>query len=291
MSRNASAARRSSRTARRLGALAVVSAAAAALPLADVAVASAAPAAPASSSAVVAFSLSTHSVAFGSRNTGSATTKKVVFKNTGSKALHPVQVLSAPASVSLSANTCAAAKVLAGGSCTYTVRFAPTAAGAVSASLQVLTAEGTPAQSVAIRGTGVQQLMEHYYYQYTFTNPPVINGVAAPQSFIGTGYAVAGTYATGQTIDVFDITGLRQIGTYRIGAVDNTVALDSALLNTVDVNEYDWGTSRFTAATGLVDRTGTAGLGSEAGAIAGLGLEGTSASFTDHQPAVVAHHS
>jgi hypothetical protein len=143
---------------------------------------------------------------------------------------------------------------------------------------------------VAISGTGVQQLMEHYYFQYTFTNPPVINGVAAPQSFIGTGYAAAGTYATGQTIDVFDVTGLRQIGTYRIGAVDNTVALDSALLNTVDVNEYDWGTNRYTAATGLIDQTGTAGLGSEAGSIAGLGLEGTNASFNDHQPAVVAHH-
>src|SRR4029078_9968817 len=155
-------------------------------------------------------------------------------KNTGTKPLHPVQVLSAPASVSLSANTCAAAKVPAGGSCTYTVRFAPTSAGAVSGSLQVLTTEGTPAQDGAISATGVQQLMEHYYFQYTFTNPPVINGVAAPQSFIGTGYAAAGTYANGQNIEVFDVTGLRQIGTYRIGAVDHTVALDSALLNTVD---------------------------------------------------------
>ena len=262
MSRNASAARRtrSSRTSRRLGALALAAAAAATLPLADAAVASAAPSAPSAISATAstgsAFSLSTHSVAFGSRNTGSATTKKVVLKNTGTKALHPVQVLSAPASVSSARTPAPRPRCRSVAAARYTVRFAPTAAGAVSASLQVLTTEGTPAQNVAISGTGVQQLMEHYYFQYTFTNPPVINGVAAPQSFIGTGYAAAGTYATGQTIDVFDVTGLRQIGTYRIGAVDNSVALDSALLNTVDVNEYDWGTNRYTAATGLIDQTG-----------------------------------
>ena len=177
----------------------------------------------------------------------------------------------------------------AGGSCAYTLRFAPTAAGAVSASLQVLTTEGTPAQSVAISGTGVQQLMEHYFYQYSFTNPPVINGVAAPQSFIGEGRAPAGTYTTGQTIAVYDTTGLTQIGTYRIGAVDNTVPLDNTL-NQVDVSSYTWGTNTYTAATGLADRPGTTGLGSEAGSIAGLGLDGSAASFNDHNPAVHPYH-
>ena len=195
----------------------------------------------------------------------------------------------APASVSLSANTCAGASIPAAGTCSYTLRFAPTAAGAVSGTLQVLTTEGTPAQNVTISGTGVQQLMEHYFYQYTFTNPPVINGVAAPQSFIGEGRAPAGTYTTGQTIAVYDTTGLTQIGTYRIGAVDNTVPLD-ATLNQVDVASYTWGTNTYTAATGLADRPGTTGLGSEAGSIAGLGLEGSAATFNDHQPAVIAHH-
>jgi hypothetical protein len=294
MSRNAS------RTARRLSTVAVLTAAAAALPLVNAATASAAvaPAASATSAASAtaasptaahSFTLSTHTVAFGAKNLGTAATKKVTFKNTGTKALHPVQVLSAPASVSLSANTCAAKSVPAGGSCAYTVRFAPTTAGPVSGTLQVLTTEGTPAQDVAISGTGVQQLMEHYFYQYTFTNPPVINGVAAPQSFIGEGRAPAGTYTTGQTIAVYDATGLNQIGTYRIGAVDNTVPLDSTL-NQVDVDSYTWGTNTYTAATGLADRPGTTGLGSEAGSIAGLGLEGSAASFNDHQPAVVPHH-
>ena len=295
MSRNAS------RTARRLGTVAALTAAAAALPLANAATASAAVAPQASApltahlaasstlTAAHSFKLSTHTVAFGAKNLGTASTKKVTFKNTGTKALHPVQVLSAPSSVTLAANTCNAKTVPAGASCAYTLRFAPTAAGAVSATLQVLTTEGTPAQNVAITGTGVQQLMEHYFYQYTFTNPPVINGVAAPQSFIGEGRAPAGTYTSGQTIAVYDTTGLNQIGTYRIGTVDNTVPLDTTL-GQVDVTSYSWGTHTYTAATGLADRPGTTGLGSEAGSIAGLGLDGNPASFNDHQPAVIAYH-
>jgi len=312
MSRNASHTNRTARTsanrtARRLGAVAALTAAAAALPLANAATASAAvaPLAPATAVTAVAasstsstsstltaahsFKLSTHTVAFGSHNLGSTTTKKVTFKNTGTKTLHPVQVLSGASSLTLSANTCAAKAVPAGASCAYTLRFAPTAPGPATATLQVLTTEGTPAQNVAISGTGVQQLMEHYFYQYTFTNPPVINGVAAPQSFIGEGRAPAGTYTSGQTIAVYDTTGLNQIGTYRIGTVDNTVPLD-ATLGQVDVTSYSWGTHTYTAATGLADRPGTTGLGSEAGSIAGLGLDGNPASFNDHQPAVIAYH-
>lgn len=303
MSRNASHTARTSanHTARRLGAVAALTAAAAALPLANAATASAAVAPLATSStsstssasstltAAHSFKLSTHTVAFGSHNLGSTTTKKVTFKNTGTKTLHPVQVLSGASSLTLSANTCAAKAVPAGASCAYTLRFAPTAPGPATANLQVLTTEGTPAQNVAISGTGVQQLMEHYFYQYTFTNPPVINGVAAPQSFIGEGRAPAGTYTSGQTIAVYDTTGLNQIGTYRIGTVDNTVPLDTTL-GQVDVTSYSWGTHTYTAATGLADRPGTTGLGSEAGSIAGLGLDGNPASFNDHQPAVIAYH-
>lgn len=84
--------------------------------------------------------------------------------------------------------------------------------------------------------------MESYHFLYTYTNPPAINGVAAPQSYEGAGYAAVGTYTPGQVITVLDkATGLHEIGQYRIGNVDNTVPADPAKLQTVSVTRYTWG--------------------------------------------------
>jgi Abnormal spindle-like microcephaly-assoc'd, ASPM-SPD-2-Hydin len=228
-----------------------------------------------------AMSLSTHALSFGSVNVGSHLSKSVTVTNTGSKALQPVKVKSGSTRFSAS-GSCVNATLAPGTSCKYTVKFTPTAAGTVSGNLQVLSVQGTPAQNVALSGTGVVQQMQAYNYLYTFTNPPVINGVAAPQSFQGTGFAPAGTYAFGQTIPVYDTAGLTQIGTYRIGTVSEQ-PLDAAQLNTVVVNTYTWGTNHYIAGTGLSSTTATGGLGSEGGSVNGN-------PFNDHNPAIVQQH-
>jgi hypothetical protein len=228
-----------------------------------------------------ALHLSGHSASFGSVNIGARVAKKVTLTNTGSKALQPVQVTSGSGEFSVG-GSCVKATVAPGKSCAYTVTFAPTTAGAVAASMQVFSVQGTPAQSVALSGTGVVQQMQAYNYLYTFTSPPVINGVQAPQSFQGTGFAAAGTYAFGQTIPVFDAAGLNQIGTYRIGTV-TVEPLNAAQVNTVTVTSYTWGTMHYIIGTGLSAGTATSGLGSEGGSVNG-------APFSDHWAAFQPSH-
>jgi hypothetical protein len=228
-----------------------------------------------------ALSVSTHTLAFGSVNTGAHLAKTVTVTNTGSKALQPVKLKSGSAEFSAK-GSCVNATLAPAGSCQYTVTFSPTAGGAVTGNLQVLSVQGTPAQNVALSGTGVVQQMQAYNFLYTFTNPPVINGVAAPQSFQGTGFAPAGTYTFGQTIPVYDAAGLNQIGTYRIGTVTDQ-PLDPAQLNTVTVNTYTWGTNHYIVGTGLATTTATGGLGSEGGSVNGL-------SFNDHHAAIFQQH-
>lgn len=90
------------------------------------------------------FSLSSHTAAFDSVNIGANSTLTVTFTNTGAKALHPVSVTSGSSEFSLTGGTCAGAQVAAKGTCTYQATFTPTVAGAVTGSLQVLTAKGAP---------------------------------------------------------------------------------------------------------------------------------------------------
>lgn len=267
-----------------------------ALPLVGASAALASPATTASANTATTkpsfrIALSTHTLAFGNRNLQSASTLSVKLSNTGAKAVHPESVFTGSSELSVSANSCTGVRVAPGKSCAFTVSFTPTAAGAVTASLKVLTDEGTAAQKVAVSGTGVQLLMESYNYLYTFTNPPVINGLATPQSFQGVGYAPAGTYQSGQVIPVMDsATGLRQVGSYRIGNVNNAVPL-SASLNQVGISEYDWGTNHYIVGTGLASGSGgSAGLGSEHGTLIGLGVEGSNVSFSDQQAAIQPIH-
>jgi hypothetical protein len=135
--------------------------------------------------------------------------------------------------------------------------------------------------------------MESYFFSYTYSNPPAINGVAAPQSYIGQGFAPVGTYKPGQTINILDkATGLRQVGTYQIGNVNDTVAFDATKLNHVTVSEYDWGTQRITTGTGLQTNpaVGATGLGSEGGVLLGRGAFGTDILFNDQYPAIKPIH-
>jgi hypothetical protein len=228
-----------------------------------------------------ALSLSTHTLAFGSVNVGAHLSKSVTVTNTGSAPLQPVKLKSGSTEFK-AGGSCTGTTLAPGGSCKYTVTFTPTVGGAVTGTLQVLSVQGTPAQTVALSGTGVVQQMQAYNFLYTFTNPPLINNVAAPQSFQGTGYAPAGTYTFGQTIPVYDAAGLTQIGTYRIGTVTDQ-PLNATQLNTVVVNTYTWGTTHYIVGTGLVAPTATGGLGSESGSVNG-------STFNDHQPAIVQMH-
>jgi hypothetical protein len=269
----AASAVRARRTVGRLGAAGLALAA----PLAIAGAALSGTAAGATTPPSYALSLSTHSLAFGSVNTGSHLTKSVTVTNTGSKSLQPVKIKSGSGRFSVS-GSCVNATLAPAAACKYNVTFTPLAAGTVTGNLQVLSVQGTPAQNVALSGTGVVQQMQAYNYLYTFTNPPAINGVAAPQSFQGTGFAPAGTYTLGQIIPVWDAAGLNQIGSYRIGTVTDQ-PLDAAELNTVVVNTYNWGTNHYIVGTGLSATTATGGLGSEGGSVNGF-------SFNDHHAAI-----
>jgi hypothetical protein len=237
-----------------------------------------------------AISVSTHTLAFGPRDTGSVTTKNIRVVNVGTQAVDPLRLRSGSSEFRVSADSCSGRSLAPADWCSYSVRFAPTLAGTVSGQLKVLTDQGTPAENVALTGTGIQQMMESYFFQYTYAKPPVINGVAAPQSFIGSGSAPTGTYASGQVIAVYDPTGLTQIGSYRIGAT-SAVPLDATRLNHVAVSSYTWGTRTITATGGLQSVDGASGLGSEAGYLNGYGPEGTSAHFDDHNAAIRPSHS
>ncbi len=267
----------SARTAGRLAAAGLALAA----PLALAGAALSGTAAEATTIPSYALNLSTHSLAFGSVNVGSHLSKSVTVTNVGSKSLQPVKLKSGSNEFKVG-GTCVNATLVPSTSCKYNVTFTPTAGGAVTGNLQVLSLQGTAAQNVALSGTGVVQQMQAYNYLYTFTNPPVINGVAAPQSFQGTGFAPAGTYTFGEVIPVYDPTGLTQIGTYRIGTVTDQ-PLDAAKVNTVVVTSYTWGTNHYIVGTGLSAPTATGGLGSEGGSVNGY-------SFNDQHAAIFQMH-
>jgi hypothetical protein len=133
--------------------------------------------------------------------------------------------------------------------------------------------------------------MESYFYSYSYTNPPAINGVAAPQSYIGSGFAPVGTYKPGQTIAIRDTaTGLKQVGTYTIGNVNDQVKFNATQLNQVSVSEYDRGTTRFIQGTGLSSTPSLKGLGSESGQLIGFGAFGTNVSFNNQHAAIQPIH-
>ena len=247
------------------------------------------PAANATTVPSYAMSLSTHALAFGSVNIGSHLAKSVTVLNGGSTSLQPVQILSGSKEFKVG-GSCVNATLAPGASCKYTVRFAPSAAGAVTGTLQVLSVQGTPAQSVALSGTGVVQQMQAYTFWYSYTNPPVQNnGVAVPQSYAGTGFAPAGMYTQGQTIPVYDSTRLTLIGTYQIIAVAADEPLNPSQANTVTVTQYYYGdetnntADTYTTSNGLSVTTATSGLGSESGALDGYG-------FNDQRPALYPMH-
>ena len=103
-----------------------------------------------------AVSLSPTSLTFPSTNDGSSSAAQTVtLKNTGNAALTLTSIITGGSSPSSFTQTNSCGNLAAGGSCTVSVTFKPTAAGALSASLSFAdNATGSP-QTVALTGTGV----------------------------------------------------------------------------------------------------------------------------------------
>jgi hypothetical protein len=133
--------------------------------------------------------------------------------------------------------------------------------------------------------------MESYSFNYQYVNKPIINGGPTPESYLGTGFAPAGTYKPGQTITIVDNFG-RSVGTYTIGSVNDQTPYDAQQLNKVTVVEYDYDlamapvVTRVTTGTGLGASGGSNGLGSEKGTLIGRGAEGTDVTFTNQHTAI-----
>jgi hypothetical protein len=121
-------------------------------------------------------SLSANALNFGSATVGqAAATKTVTVTNTGNAPLN-VTGLTAGAPFSVTNQTCTAAAVAAAGTCTVTLGFTPTAAGAQNAALSIVdNAAGSP-HGVALTGTGIAPVV----------TPPAGGGTAGTTS--GGGY-------------------------------------------------------------------------------------------------------
>ena len=106
--------------------------------------------------AAPAVSLSTTSVAFGNQTNGTTSAARVVtVTNTGTANLVVAGVTRTGTNPNQFTSTTNCATVVPGGSCTATVRFAPTSAGAKSATLNISSnAVGSP-HLVSLTGTGV----------------------------------------------------------------------------------------------------------------------------------------
>ena len=104
-----------------------------------------------------AVSLSPTSLTFGSQNVGSSSAAQgVTLSNTGNGALSvtSISLTRTNAGDFSQTNTCGSS-VTAGGNCSISVKFAPTAAGARSASVAISDNGGTTLQTVSLTGTGV----------------------------------------------------------------------------------------------------------------------------------------
>lgn len=106
---------------------------------------------------VASVSLSTPSLTFAARNTGTISIPQTItLTNTGnlSLAISGVMFIGVnPGDFSLQGNTCGSS-VAAGATCTISVSFAPTASGARTAALEILTNAASSPDTVQLSGTG-----------------------------------------------------------------------------------------------------------------------------------------
>jgi mono/diheme cytochrome c family protein len=109
---------------------------------------------PTSSAGVL--SLSASSVAFGSVTVGASATRSLTLSNSGSAALS-LSSLSSSASVFGLSHNCpvSPSSLAAGSSCTLNLSFTPTAAGAKSATLSIVSNASTSPNTLSLSGTGV----------------------------------------------------------------------------------------------------------------------------------------
>ncbi len=104
-------------------------------------------------------SLSFSSLGFGTQNVGTtSSSQNVILTNTGNAPLTISAIAFSPPSPAnfLQTNNCpvSPSSLAAGGNCTFTISFTPTAVGALSASIVITDNAATSPQSIALSGTG-----------------------------------------------------------------------------------------------------------------------------------------
>ncbi|HXJ17542.1 MAG TPA: choice-of-anchor D domain-containing protein [Candidatus Polarisedimenticolia bacterium] len=95
------------------------------------------------------------SVNFGNVVVGSTSTQTITLTNSGTVSVTVNQVSTTGAGFSTSGIT-AGQSIAAGGSASFTARFAPTAAGTASGNITLTTSAANPTVSIALSGTGTQ---------------------------------------------------------------------------------------------------------------------------------------
>lgn len=137
--------------------------------------------------ATLAFTPSGHN--FGPVTVGQHANKGFTLTNNSSTATSPLTVsLAGPAGFTITADTCAGIRLGPGKTCTVTVRFAPSAAGAVTGTLKA--AGISRAATASLTGTGTGHLYWSNYASGTI-NRANLDGTGATTLVTGQNYPVA----------------------------------------------------------------------------------------------------
>jgi subtilase family serine protease len=131
-----------------------------------------------------AVTLTPTSLAFASTNvSASSAAQTVTLKNTGAGTLTLTSIVTAGANPSSFIQTNSCGSLAAGGSCTISVTFKPTAAGALSATLSFTdNATGSP-QTVALTGTAVAPVMAAVLSTSTLSFPVTAAGATSGANY------------------------------------------------------------------------------------------------------------
>ncbi len=144
-------------------------------------------------------SLSPTGLAFGNENVGSTSAaQSVTLTNVGTATLSGVSVAT-NSSIFTQTNTCTA-DVPPGGSCTISVKFAPTAAGPVQGSVSITDSAGDSPQPVSLSGTGISGPFASFS-PFSLTFGPQATGMTSPaQKVTGTNTGISALTVSSITI-------------------------------------------------------------------------------------------
>jgi hypothetical protein len=122
---------------------------------------------------------------YGQVTIGQGATQTFTLANSGGQATGALTVtLAGPAAFTASGDTCTGASLSPGGSCTVTVRFAPTSTATVSATLTAASTNPAATATAALTSTGV--LASHLYWVNRGTSPNFPSGTINRANLDGT---------------------------------------------------------------------------------------------------------